>query len=285
MADHDRSPPGEDGSSRRSADGSSTSGESLFSLGLKRNAFLSCLVDGPAHKRDLIACLDRSRSTIDRGLAELAEADLVTRRSDGSFRTSQKGRLLYELVTETIDTTERIEAAGILVSHLSREEPPPPAVFADADVRIASSPNPVADASVLVTLIERASRMRALSIADHEPAAIRTAYRRSVLEESLEYEVVFVPDMIDRLLEQYPQLFERSKPSPNASIYVTDSLPFGLFLLEVSGSTHLVYPIHDKLGVLRGLTHTTDPRAVDWADSKFERYRRDARDVFATRAE
>lgn len=253
----------------------------LFSLVLQRREFLASVRAGEAHKRDLIDRLDHSRSTVDRALADLLEAELVDRLTDGSFTLTQRGRLLLEETQETLDTVAGIEAAGAIASHLSTEEPVPPWVFAQADVRVATGPDPLADSAILRDGIEEATRLRAFSIADHDPSLIRTAYRQSVLAESLSFEAVFTRAMIEQLLDSYPELFENSRGVEHAGVYFVDSLPFGMFILEDASTRRLVFPIHDDQGVYRGLTVTTDARAIDWAESVFAAYRENAVDAFS----
>ena len=76
-----------------------------------RRAFLAALRRGPQRKRELVAALETSRSTVDRAIGDLADAGLVTETAAG-VKITLAGRMAVE-----IDTTyqRRIgELAGAL---------------------------------------------------------------------------------------------------------------------------------------------------------------------------
>ncbi|ESP88890.1 helix-turn-helix transcriptional regulator [Candidatus Halobonum tyrrellensis] len=67
----------------------------LFETALRRSSFLDCLDEEPTDKRTLVAELDCSRSTVNRGVRELEAAELVEY-DDGGYRTTPLGRRIVE---------------------------------------------------------------------------------------------------------------------------------------------------------------------------------------------
>jgi DNA-binding IclR family transcriptional regulator len=68
------------------------SGDNVVDVAARREAVSDLLRDGPMAKRDVIAATDHSRSTVDRAVAELRAAGLVTERA-GGYETTPPGVL------------------------------------------------------------------------------------------------------------------------------------------------------------------------------------------------
>jgi Bacterial regulatory protein, arsR family. len=65
-----------------------------------RRAFLAALRRGPQRKRELVAALETSRSTVDRAIGDLADAGLVTETAAG-VKITLAGRMAVEIDRRT----------------------------------------------------------------------------------------------------------------------------------------------------------------------------------------
>lgn len=242
----------------------------------RRRAFLERLSHDPMHKRDLVEAVDRSRSTVDRGLAELEEAGLVSSGPDRRFSLTPTGKLGLETYRNAIATLDSLSDASPMLAHLPDSVDVPAALFRSATVSIAEGPNPLDDAAPLLERLRTATSVRAFGRADHAPDVVPLLYRRSVVDEALDIQAVVNPPMETRLETEYGPLLEEAREAPRLSIGVTDSLPFGMYLLEEDGGRSVFLATHDETLILRGYVLSTDPVATEWAEGVFEEWWSDA---------
>lgn len=103
------------------------------------------LLDGPSYKRDLVASVDRSRSTVDRAVRELEAAGLVER-ADGGYVATVAGQLAAEEYRTATDSLATVEAAVAALEPLPYDARLSGELLADATVELAGRD---ADASAL----------------------------------------------------------------------------------------------------------------------------------------
>lgn len=110
-------------------------GESVLEIVGRRWSVLESLLDGPTYKRDLVASVDRSRSTVDRSVRELADAGLVERTS-GGYVASAAGRLAAEEYRSTTASLAAVEGAAAALAPLPHDAPLSAPMLTDADVTV-----------------------------------------------------------------------------------------------------------------------------------------------------
>lgn len=83
-----------------------TTAEEVIAVLLRRAEMITGLLEAPTEKRDLVDALDSSRSTVDRGIQELEELDLIEPRPDGVAPTLTAHLLvtIYNAFEERIAT-------------------------------------------------------------------------------------------------------------------------------------------------------------------------------------
>lgn len=247
-----------------------TTSEDLLGLAQRRHAYLALLATGPHHKRDIIDTIGDSRSTVDRAIEALDEADLVTRTADGAWTVTTKGDVLRQTIERSREAADAIETAGDLLEHLPCEEPVPPALFQDAVVERAEGPAPLAIAERVRENMRAADSVRGFAAADHEVGIKRDVYE-SLSDEGFEFTYVFEASLAERVVatdDSFPEL----RDAPNASVSVYDGLPFGLLLADIDDETRMTLIVYDDDGVLCGQITSTDRGAVAWGEEVFERY-------------
>ncbi|WP_435333886.1 helix-turn-helix transcriptional regulator [Haloarchaeobius sp. TZWWS8] len=249
----------------------------------RRYDYLAELVDVPRHKRDLIQELGDSRSTVDRATDELMAAGLLTRTEDGRFRTTVAGDVLRRTVDEARETASTIVTARDLLEHAPNDVSFPPSLFRGSEVLIASGPAPLEMVDKVTSTLTSADRLRALSVADHDPRAFYDLYERGVVEGELEVEVVFTPAMVERAYDAYPDIMAAAEDSSTVSIYSSESVPFGLYVVEQDGESTAIVTLYDENQLIQGGIRNSGADAVAWASETFESYREEAVDAFANR--
>jgi len=151
-------------------------GEPVLDVVKRRWPVFEQLLDGPSYKRDLVASVDRSRSTVDRAVRELEAAGLVER-TDGGYVATVAGRLAAEEYRAATDSLAAVEAAVAALEPLPYDAPLSGAALADATVDLAGSDT---DA---VALADRF--LDRLASADRVAAAIAAAADESFTAEAV----------------------------------------------------------------------------------------------------
>lgn len=248
----------------------------LLSLIGRRRAFLERLSEAPMHKRDLVEAVDRSRSTVDRGLAELGEAGLIESDAERRFSLTPTGELRFETYRDAIATLDSLSDADPMLDHLPDSVDVPATLFRSATVTIPEGPDPLDDAEPLLERLRSATSVRLFGRADHAPDVVPLLYRRSVVDEALDIQAVVNPQMETRLEAEYGPLLEEARGAPKLSVRVTDSLPFGMYLVEEGDNRSVFLATHDETLILRGYVLSEDPAAGEWAEEVFQEWWDDA---------
>ncbi|WP_232702691.1 helix-turn-helix transcriptional regulator [Halobacterium wangiae] len=107
-------------------------------------------------------------------------------------------------------------------------------------------------------------------------APIFVAEIRDEILGGMEVDVVYLPSVVDDILDTYPDEVRRTVASGNLRLSVHDDLPFGLAIFDdyvgVGG-------YDEETGMLRAFVGTDDPAAREWALDLYEQYRAEARVV------
>lgn len=115
--------------------------QEVMSLVAARRPIIECIETTPHDKRDLVANLDVSRSTVDRAIRKLEVAELVAWNTDG-YTATPAGRHAVAKYCATIATISDILAAQDVLAALPRECPIEPALLTGADVEYTADAAP-----------------------------------------------------------------------------------------------------------------------------------------------
>jgi predicted transcriptional regulator len=243
-------------------------GPELVAVVNRRLDVLAAL-EQPRAKRDLLADLDVSRSTLDRAVRELESLDLVSR--DEGYHLTVTGRLVLELYRGLLADLDDVAAARALLGSLPPDAPMRPAMLRGARVEVAEDPAPAAVLDPVFERLEGAERLRVFSVAMSRPDYTDRT-RQQVVGEGVELECIYSRAVLEFLRENrdgYPGALE----SAAIDRYVRDYLPYGLTVATLPDDRFVAVTVYDESARPRGVVVNDTPAACRWADDVFERYR------------
>jgi predicted transcriptional regulator len=249
----------------------------VIDIMLRRDGLIESLLEGPKDKRELVAALDISRSTVDRGVRELDALGLIEPCEEG-YRPTLSGRLLaeeYELFSHRI---ESMVSAREMLSVLPPDSEIDPVVLEGAEFIPSNRVAPHVPGSRLERLLREADQCRILSRAHAHAGSTEMIYEQ-VLGEDLNIEAVFRNEMLDYTRSSYPERFRQSIIADRYEVFVRENLPFGLYLIERADETRLCVGIYDEDNTLRGLIINDSAAAVEWGERTYRNYKKSAERV------
>ncbi|MEF8757726.1 MAG: hypothetical protein V5A33_05780 [Halobacteriales archaeon] len=242
------------------------SGE-LLDVVNRRSELLHAVGSGPTRKRDLESALAVSRSTIDRGIRELADRHLVER-IEGGYRRTLAGDVAlrnYDLFRRRTDGLER---GAALLGELPPDAGLDPAFTAGMEVVESERTSPHRPIEKLYDYVEEATRVRGISTAIH-PQQIET-YRRGINERGMRAEIVLTDDALDRLLSEYADALEGGLDHNRVAFHRTDAeVPYSLTVADLDGDQIAAILVFGAGGT-EGVLINDSPAAVEWAERRFE---------------
>lgn len=160
--------------------------------------FLTYLTETTADKRELVAALDCSRSTVDRAVRDLVAAGLVTQ-TGGEYRTTPLGEVAAARHRHHRQTLGTIRSAVTLLDRLPPGETPPESLFVDATV--------TQDRGFgrLARLLRNARHCRCLLPTLPDTRLLRLLHAQ-VTDGNLAATVVVSGDLTARLRREFPEL-------------------------------------------------------------------------------
>jgi len=231
---------------------------------------------GSAERRTCYDWTDASRRTVKRALSNLADRHLI-RAEEGSVQVTALGATVadrYETFVEDVRLARRLRPflrrvpAGALDVDLRH--------FADAEVVTAAEGSPYAPMDRVLELRRGATRLRELSTIVASESVGQLAERLE--REDLDVEIVITADALARARSNpdYEDAFAATRDAEDLSLFATEAeVPFLLGILDDT----VALSVTDEDG-MPAATVVTDAAPVrEWALDRFERVRRDAREL------
>lgn len=240
----------------------------LLAVLTRRRSLLERLATTPTRKCDLTEDLDVSRSTIDRGIRELEQLDLIEREGR-EYRTTLAGELaLAEYDRFSSRVSDVVDARDIL-SSLPPETAIDPTFLDGADVVVSQRPDPERPARELERLATSTDHHRGFGSAflDH----LVTVYRDAIVD-GLECEFVVTSDVLDRLVSRHHEAVSDALSTGRIELWEAaerTSLPYCLIVSRGEARTVATLLVYVDEG-LKGIITNDDPAAVAWAESKLD---------------
>jgi len=250
-------------------------GDHLDAILTERHSYLCALIEQPRSKCDLEDELDGSRSTLDRALRDLADADLATY-EDGVWKPTPLGRCSYKTREAYLDRLENLVEAAPLFNEFSSGSPVDCAFVIGADVYESDPSMPDA---VMRTLLDSVEVGRDVSVAT--PVIVtgfaEEFYERVRSSENYSLDLLVPPDVFERTRAAFPALTDELLDDENVSLHTT-SIPFsfGLWIVDSAEAGIIVFTDQGVRGILVNDT----PEALNWATDQYERAKQDANPVF-----
>lgn len=241
----------------------------------KRIAVLRRLCEKPAHKRDLVADLDKSRSTIDRSIRELAELNFVERCDDGVTATPAGCLAVEHLGTFQAGLADIVTAEAVL-NPLGSDTAVTTDVVAGSEVLLATDPVPYRPLEGVHNALAAADRYRLVLPALDDPRHVRLLYEH-VVTESSPAELLVTPALLGTLREEFPRRLAAMAEEPGFELLVVEELPpFALCLADSDVETTVSVVVFGDSGTVHGVLRNDSPDAQRWATDRYETLRASA---------
>lgn len=245
-----------------------------------RAPVLRAIRDGAETKPEITDATEHARSTVDRAVDELLEADLLERTGGHYHLTSAAVRILdsYEaFLHEAGIYYERREE----IASIPRDAELPVEVLDGAQIATPDPDMPDRALEVALQLVEGADKIYGLvpwmfSIYDR-------FYNTAVLDHGLEIDVVYTPGVVDHIAELYHDRFQDLLDSGLVDAYVVDELPrYTVSVVEgleeegVDARLHVQYIRENEI---QSVILNDSDDAVEWGRELYQEYQERAEPI------
>lgn len=231
----------------------------------RRADLLRELRDGVDAKPDLADALAVSRSTVDRAVRELEAEDYV-RRTD-ALALTLKGHLVLSAYEEFAENVDALDEAEHAIDTLPVDARVNDVLFRGGEVVEADGVAPQRATERFLELVEDAERIRGYASAILDSTV--PTYRRRIVEDDLQVELVVAPEVLDVLVSKYGDAVAEARTTDNITLFRADGgLSYSLMLVDDGSKTHVCALFYDENGNT-GLLRNDDPEAVVWASGVY----------------
>ncbi|MFC4449565.1 helix-turn-helix transcriptional regulator [Halorussus aquaticus] len=245
-------------------------GDELRDVLHKRSDILDAVADRPRTKPELIDIVDKSRSTIDRGVDDLESVDCIERRN-GAYHPTTKGRLALAEYADFTEITNRLETAGEILNHLSSENPISRVFLEDVTIHSANPHVPGAALEERNELLRSSTRMIGLT-----PTALCSfpdTLAEVVRDQSITIEIVVEEAVFESLSEVKSDRITALVAHDDVTFYTFEgTLPYALWVMEQEDDTYAGITVYENGGV-QGVLINDTTEAVAWAERVYQKYR------------
>ena len=235
----------------------------------KRYDVLNVLSEGPRTKPELVAAVDKSRSTIDRAITAFRDHDCVEPAGKGRYRLTKTGLTALSVYGDYVARTGALSDATALINDSELDIG---VGFLDGmDVSVADPQVPELALEPSTRIVRNASKLRGLA------AAMLGSYPEILLEgvreTGLDVEIVTTQQLATSALELKPHAVSTLLSSDGVEMRITDRpVPESLWLATTHEESHAGITVHADNGV-KGVLINDTPAAVAWAERTYSRFR------------
>lgn len=242
----------------------------LSRLVARRTATMAALRDHSRTKQELVEALDVSRSTVDRAVRELEQAEFVTR-ADGGVGLTLSGRLALDSYEKHLAELTTIGDVIPDLDALPQDLDLPAALFRDPTVVTPDRAAPHRPSDVILDLLDGASEVK------HYATGIRPEYLEQYWDRVFDggrLEVVATPDVVAEAVQESPEILKQALDTGNVSLLETEEArPYSFVVADDTDVCVLLYEDHALMAVLRN----DNPATACWAVDRFEALQADAK--------
>jgi tetratricopeptide (TPR) repeat protein/predicted transcriptional regulator len=225
----------------------------------------------PFEKRDLVAGVDMSRSTVDRAIRALEVAQLVTRTSAG-YTTTPAGQQAIDQYRTTVATIRDILAAQPVLVALPYDCSLQPAMLADAATEDTADAPPYYLPPSIRERIAAAERARIYLPVLAAPQLLDCCLHQ-VVQDDLALELLTTPGLFETLTTEFPRPLATMAATNNSSFTtsVIDPIaaggpPFGLVLTDTDEARTVSLIAYGEQDTIQGTIHNDTDAAIQWAE-------------------
>ncbi|EMA51245.1 helix-turn-helix transcriptional regulator [Halococcus salifodinae] len=236
----------------------------------KRGELLCAIDEQPRAKPALTEAIDASRSTVDRGVTELLEADCIERHGSkysptllGTLSCTRYRR--YRSNVSALDNTQEIVSSLPPATALSTT------FLKGADVHPADPAGPEAALQPAVDLLADAKRL--LGLAPVKISLYVDLICEHATANNLSAEIIVEEGTLQPLLRKDEKRLRELAADGQIEILVSDEvLRYALWWMKSSQQTVAGATVYGDGGI-KGLMLNSAPEAVEWAQNEYERRR------------
>ncbi len=225
----------------------------------------------PHDKRDLVADLTVSRSTVDRALRELEMAELIAWTKEG-YVTTAAGKQAVKQYRITVESISDILAAREVLSELPYDCPIPFSLLADAAVEYAADAPPYHLPAGVRDRIVSAQRVHIYLPVLATPQLLDCC-QQQVIHEGMTLELLISSPLLETLSEEFPGSLGAMAAVNHCTAFATDTvpdlLPFGVMIAETDTTTSVSVIVYGENHTIHGTIHNESTDAVQWAEEKY----------------
>lgn len=234
----------------------------------KRGELLCAIDDQPRAKPALTDATNASRSTIDRGVRELIEADCIER-NESKYYPTLLGALSADRYRKYRSNVGSLDKAKEIVADL------PPSTSLDttflngADVYPADPAAPEAALQPSIDLLADANRL--LGFAPVEISLYVDLIYQNATSNGLSAQIIVDRDTLQPMLRKDEQRLRELVSEDRMEILASgETLQYALWMMEAPEEDVAGATIYENGGI-RGLIMNSSAEAVEWARSEYQR--------------
>lgn len=236
-----------------------------------RAGLIECLDEGVTDKREIEERLDKSRSTINRWLSDLREADVITSEAEGHELTVV-GKLAYQEYVQFEERFSDIFNAKPLLVYLP--------TYVDFDIRILEGAevlisDEIAPQEPILRLEDMVRKAETRTLQGVSPVVLPRFvefFHDQIVAEGLEAEFVLETQVMEYLLSAYYDEVTDVMDSERGIFTRVEGqgLPYGLAVVDDEG---VWVGIYEPGGGIRGAIINKSHAAIQWGHEKYSSVR------------
>jgi predicted transcriptional regulator len=235
---------------------------------IQHRELLEALVDEPLYRDEIQDRVGVSRATSHRFTRWLLDNEFAER-VDNRYRLTGKGQVYVDEVLRFERNLRTATAIAPLLDTICKHHQEfviPP--FADATVTTATPEDPHRPVARFIALLRESSTFRGFNTTHMVPPALADVYDH--LFDGIETELIYLPDVVDNLVEAYPEGLRSAIDSGHLELRSRETLPYGLALFDDQVG---IAGFDEETGMMRVFVDSDSAIACAWADRVFETYR------------
>lgn len=238
----------------------------------RRAPLLRVLRDGAREKRELVAALPISRSTVDRAVRNLETSNLVERNDEISL--TLPGRLAIDAYDDFVGYVDSLESGRSVLGSLPVDATVERPLVEGATFVSPDRISPERHAVAFKAELEDATDVRGYSSA-LVPTYVDVLHER-IVDDGLTVELTLSPDLLDELLAEAAERVNEALSTDRLRFFeATATLEYSLFVLEQPDRTLVAALVYDDQG-RSGVLFNDSKAAVEWAEDVYEPIRESA---------
>lgn len=237
----------------------------------KRYSYLGALQNESRPKCELEQNVPGSRSTLDRSLRDLADANLA-RYKDGVWKPTLLGKCSYRTRESYLTQLAKLDEASGLLMELPADSQVDCTFLAKAEIHETDPSIPDAIIESLLNCVRGVSELTIVTPV-MVSSFIQECYEVMSNDENYSLELIFPCELFERTRIEFPTFTDELMSDPNVSLH-TAAIPFR-FGLWISDSVESGIIVFTDQG-LQGFAVNDTEKSLKWAINQYESVKLDA---------